>query len=114
MQFPEFRSVFPALVSLDINVEIVVALLLLGAVLGAAGGGPVRNCLVAVSLGGVLLGSPQRQLMRRFGRRRAIQTASLAFVTGSVLMCSAFSWPQLAIGRFFAGVGVGIEVWLCS
>ena len=66
--------------------QIVVASLLLGAVFGALGGGPLSD---------------------RVGRRRAIMAAAVIFVVGSLASALATGTVFLAVARFILGLAVG-------
>eukprot|EP00698_Gefionella_okellyi_P009332 TRINITY_DN2366_c0_g1_i3.p1 TRINITY_DN2366_c0_g1~~TRINITY_DN2366_c0_g1_i3.p1 ORF type:complete len:482 (-),score=108.48 TRINITY_DN2366_c0_g1_i3:1101-2546(-) len=68
--------------------EILTALMIIGAAVGAAVGGFI---------------------MEKFGRKRSGQAAGAAITLGSVLLVASVSWVMLGIGRFIAGLGVGIE-----
>jgi sugar porter (SP) family MFS transporter len=70
----------------DTAQQIVVASLLLGAVFGALFGGPLAD---------------------RIGRRRAIMTAAVIFVVGSLASALATGAAFLAIARFVLGLAVG-------
>ncbi|KAL1840049.1 hypothetical protein VTK73DRAFT_3859 [Phialemonium thermophilum] len=45
----------------------------------------------------------------RLGRRRCILAGSVVMAVGAVLQCSAFSLPQLVVGRVVCGVGNGVN-----
>jgi sugar porter (SP) family MFS transporter len=70
----------------DTAQQIVVASLLLGAVFGALGGGPLSD---------------------RVGRRRAIMAAAVIFVVGSLASALATGTVFLAVARFILGLAVG-------
>jgi MFS family permease len=74
----------------DTAQQIVVASLLLGAVFGALGGGPLSD---------------------RVGRRRAIMAAAVIFVVGSLASALATGTVFLAVARFILGLAVGGLAW---
>ncbi|MFH5801727.1 sugar porter family MFS transporter [Haladaptatus sp. CMAA 1911] len=67
--------------------ELVVSGALIGAIVGAAGGG---------------------RLTDDFGRRKLIFVASIIFFVGSLIMAFAPSVPILVVGRFTVGFGIGV------
>ena len=67
--------------------EIVVSVVLVGASIGALGGG---------------------RLADRFGRRKMLIVTSLIFVAGAVLCAAAMSVVTLVIGRTIVGLGIGL------
>jgi sugar porter (SP) family MFS transporter len=66
---------------------IVVAIVLAGAALGAAGAGTLSD---------------------RFGRRRVILAAALIFVAGAILCALAAELTVLLVGRFLVGLAIGV------
>jgi MFS family permease len=44
----------------------------------------------------------------RLSRRSAIQVGSLIFILGAILQCSARNVAHLVVGRFIAGIAIGI------
>lgn len=70
----------------DTAQQLVVASLLLGAVFGALGGGPLAD---------------------RVGRRRAIMVAAIIFILGSLASAIATGAAFLAVARFVLGLAVG-------
>ncbi|KAK1270885.1 Inositol transporter 1 [Acorus gramineus] len=67
--------------------ETIVSMALVGAMIGAAGGGWIND---------------------RFGRKKATLSADVAFVVGSVVMATAPGAYVLILGRLFVGLGVGV------
>ncbi|KAK1294425.1 Inositol transporter 1 [Acorus calamus] len=67
--------------------ETIVSMALVGAMIGAAGGGWIND---------------------RFGRKKATLAADVAFVVGSVVMATAPGAYVLILGRLFVGMGVGV------
>lgn len=66
---------------------VVVAIVLAGAALGAAGAGTLSD---------------------RFGRRRVILAAALLFVAGAILCALAAELTVLLVGRFLVGLAIGV------
>jgi sugar porter (SP) family MFS transporter len=67
--------------------EIVVSIVLIGAFIGALGGG---------------------RLADRFGRRKMLIVTSLIFMAGAILCAAAMSVATLVIGRTIVGLGIGL------
>ncbi|MGD0965822.1 MAG: sugar porter family MFS transporter [Candidatus Acidiferrales bacterium] len=67
--------------------EIVVSVVLVGACVGALGGGPLAD---------------------RFGRRKTLLVTSLIFVAGAVVCAAAISITTLIAGRAIVGLGIGL------
>lgn len=58
---------------------------------------------------GAFLGALQAgYIADRYSRKVSIAVGSVWFIVGSVLQASAFAFPQLVVGRFIGGVGIGI------
>ena len=71
-----------------------------------------QGYIVTVFIIGNMLGAFSSNLLAdRYGRRSSLSIASLVFLIGGVLQCTAFSINQLFVGRFVAGVAIGT---LCS
>lgn len=70
----------------DVQVEILVGIVTLFAVIGAAAAGRTSDC---------------------FGRRFTMIVAAGFFFVGAILMVFAPNYAFLMSGRFFAGVGIG-------
>lgn len=60
---------------------------LVGAIIGAAGGGWINDV---------------------YGRKKATVIADILFIIGSLIMCAAPDHYILILGRFFVGLGVGV------
>ncbi|WVW85908.1 hypothetical protein I302_107946 [Kwoniella bestiolae CBS 10118] len=58
---------------------------------------------------GAFLGAVQAgYLADRYSRKKAIGIGSVWFIIGSVIQAASFSYPQLVVGRFIGGVGIGL------
>ncbi|KAJ7451122.1 putative MFS sugar transporter [Mycena latifolia] len=68
----------------------------------------VQGTVVAVYTLGALFGALSCTLIGdRLGRRRTIMLGAVVTCVGSILQCSAFSFPQLVVGRLITGLGFG-------
>ncbi|GFZ43842.1 hypothetical protein JCM24511_01562 [Saitozyma sp. JCM 24511] len=67
-----------------------------GAVNASLNLGALAGCLSCIYLG------------NRLGRRKTTFLGSAIVVLGTVLMCAAFSLPQLCVGRVLIGIGLGM------
>lgn len=76
-----------------------------GASIGFYGGLTVAMFLVGWATGGILFG----MLADYFGRTRVLSIGILTYALFSALAAFADTWWQLAILRFIAGVGSGVE-----
>lgn len=81
------RDEFPAVKDNLFLQETIVSMALLGAMLGAAGGGWINDA---------------------YGRKKSTLLADLMFALGSLVMCAAGGPYILILGRLFVGLGVGI------
>ncbi|KAF7002354.1 hypothetical protein CFC21_017857 [Triticum aestivum] len=81
------RDEFPAVKDNLFLQETIVSMALLGAILGAAGGGWINDA---------------------YGRKKSTLLADLMFALGSLVMCAAGGPYVLILGRLFVGLGVGI------
>ncbi|TKW05158.1 hypothetical protein SEVIR_7G156700v4 [Setaria viridis] len=81
------RDEFPAVRDNYFLQETIVSLALVGAMLGAAGGGWINDA---------------------YGRKKSTLLADLMFALGSIVMCAAPGPYVLILGRLFVGLGVGI------
>jgi len=66
--------------------EIIVSVVLVGACIGALGGGPLAD---------------------RLGRRKILLVTSLIFMTGAIVCATAMSVTTLVVGRMIVGLGIG-------
>lgn len=76
-----------------------------GASIGFYGGLTVAMFLIGWATGGILFG----MLADYFGRTRVLSIGILTYAVFSALAALADTWWQLAILRFIAGVGSGVE-----
>ena len=60
---------------------------------------------IVASLFGIIIGS---YMIDNFGSKRALQTADVLYMLGSIATVVAWSPLIIGIGRFMSGVGVGI------
>ncbi|KQJ83340.1 inositol transporter 1 isoform X2 [Brachypodium distachyon] len=81
------RDEFPAVKDNLFLQETIVSMALLGAMLGAAGGGWINDV---------------------YGRKKSTLLADMMFALGSLVMCAAGGPYILILGRLFVGLGVGI------
>uniref|UniRef100_A0ACD5V3Y7 Uncharacterized protein n=1 Tax=Avena sativa TaxID=4498 RepID=A0ACD5V3Y7_AVESA len=81
------RDEFPAVKDNLFLQETIVSMALLGAMLGAAGGGWINDA---------------------YGRKKSTLLADVMFALGSLVMCAAGGPYVLILGRLFVGLGVGI------
>ncbi|XP_047066066.1 inositol transporter 1 [Lolium rigidum] len=81
------RDDFPAVKDNLFLQETIVSMALLGAMLGAAGGGWINDA---------------------YGRKKSTLLADMMFAIGSLVMCAAGGPYVLILGRLFVGLGVGI------
>ncbi|KAM0877963.1 hypothetical protein ACQ4PT_035156 [Festuca glaucescens] len=81
------RDDFPAVKDNLFLQETIVSMALLGAMLGAAGGGWINDA---------------------YGRKKSTLLADMMFALGSLVMCAAGGPYVLILGRLFVGLGVGI------
>ncbi|CAM0904048.1 unnamed protein product [Alopecurus aequalis] len=81
------RDEFPAVKDNLFLQETIVSMALLGAMLGAAGGGWINDA---------------------YGRKKSTLLADMMFAIGSLVMCAAGGPYVLILGRLFVGLGVGI------
>ncbi|KAI1289021.1 sugar transporter [Xylaria venustula] len=82
----DFAKEFPLLANDDTLQGWMVSVLTLGALFGALANGPIAD---------------------RISRRYSILLANIVFLVGSVIQASAFTIPQIFIGRFIAGLSIG-------
>ncbi|KAF0891772.1 hypothetical protein E2562_010960 [Oryza meyeriana var. granulata] len=81
------RDDFPAVKDNYFLQETIVSMALVGAMLGAAGGGWINDA---------------------YGRRKSTLVADMLFALGSLVMCAAGGPYVLILGRLLVGLGVGI------
>ncbi|KAK1683990.1 hypothetical protein QYE76_044838 [Lolium multiflorum] len=81
------RDDFPAVKDNLFLQETIVSMALLGAMLGAAGGGWINDA---------------------YGRKKSTLLADMMFAIGSLVMCAAGGPYVLILGRLFVGLGIGI------
>ncbi|KAH9996121.1 sugar transporter [Xylariaceae sp. FL0662B] len=82
-----FAKTFPLLSSDAVLQGWMVSVLTLGAMFGALSNGPIAD---------------------RYSRRWSLLIASVVFNIGSILQCAAYNIPMIFIGRFIAGLSVGM------
>lgn len=64
--------------------------------------------ITSLTSGGALVGAVFAGLSAdKYGRKKAIYAGCGLFLTGSVIQASSFSVPQMSVGRFLVGLGVG-------
>lgn len=64
--------------------------------------------MTSVTSGGALIGALLAGIPAdRYGRKLGIYIGCVLFLAGTVIQASAFSVPQMTVGRFIVGVGVG-------
>ena len=64
--------------------------------------------MTSVTSGGALIGALFAGIPAdRYGRKLGIYIGCFLFLAGTVIQASAFSVPQMTVGRFVVGVGVG-------
>ncbi|KAJ7652045.1 general substrate transporter [Mycena polygramma] len=69
----------------------------------------IQGTVVAVYTLGALFGALSCTLIGdKLGRRRTIRLGSVITSIGSILQASAFSFPQLIVGRLITGLGFGM------
>ncbi|KAI0909730.1 general substrate transporter [Ustulina deusta] len=67
-----------------------------------------QELITAVTSGGALIGALIAGLPAdKFGRKFGIYVGCALFLLGSIIQAVAFSVPQMAVGRFVVGLGVG-------
>lgn len=67
-----------------------------------------QELVTSITSGGALLGSCAAGLPAdRYGRKLGIYIGCLLFLVGSIIQATAFRLPQLVVGRFVVGLGVG-------
>lgn len=67
-----------------------------------------KELVTSVTSGGALIGALFAGIPAdRYGRKLGIYIGCILFLTGTILQSAAFSVPQMAVGRFIVGVGVG-------
>jgi len=81
------RDEFPAVRDNYFLQETIVSMALVGAMLGAAGGGWINDA---------------------YGRKKSTLLADLMFALGSIVMCAAGGPYILILGRLLVGLGVGV------
>ncbi|KAF7340194.1 MFS sugar transporter [Mycena venus] len=68
----------------------------------------IQGTVVAIYTLGALFGALSCMLIGDvLGRKRTIRLGIVVTSVGSILQCSAFSFPQLIVGRFITGLGFG-------
>lgn len=67
-----------------------------------------EELITSLTSGGALIGALIAGLPAdKYGRKLGIYIGCLLFLVGSIIQASAFSVPQIAVGRFVVGLGVG-------
>lgn len=61
-----------------------------------------------LQLGAAIGAFNQGWIAEKISRKRSIAVATVIFIIGSVLQTAAFGYAQLVVGRFVAGIGVGM------
>ena len=71
--------------------------------------GQKQGGIVASMAFGSLFGALSSSFIAdRLSRRTAIQVGALIFIIGAILQCSAQNVGHLVVGRFIAGIAIGI------
>jgi MFS family permease len=71
--------------------------------------GSTQGGIVASMAFGSLFGALSSSFIAdRLSRRAAIQIGSVIFILGAILQCSAQNIAHLVVGRFVAGIAIGI------
>ncbi|KAJ4790501.1 Inositol transporter 1 [Rhynchospora pubera] len=81
------RDDFKAVNDSSVIQETIVSMAMVGAIIGAAGGGWINDV---------------------YGRKKATLVADVVFIIGSLVMCAAPDPYILILGRLFVGLGVGV------
>jgi sugar porter (SP) family MFS transporter len=69
----------------------------------------MQDIVVAIALAGAAIGAAMAGVLSdRFGRRRVILGAALLFIAGALLSALANEVRVLLVGRFLIGVGIGV------
>lgn len=77
--------------------------------LGFAGNKALEGLVVSSTLGGAAIGSLTGGTMSDvLGRRRAFLTAVLPLISGPLLIATAHTFNQAALGRFVTGLAIGL------
>ncbi|KAI0424283.1 myo-inositol transporter [Xylaria sp. FL1042] len=67
-----------------------------------------QELITAITSGGALIGALIAGLPAdKFGRKFGIYTGCALFLLGSIIQAASFSVPQMTVGRFVVGLGVG-------
>lgn len=69
----------------------------------------VQGGISAAMPGGSFVGALASGIITDWlGRKRAIQSGSVIWCVGSIIVCATYSIGQLVVGRFINGIAVGI------
>lgn len=67
-----------------------------------------QELITSLTSGGALIGALIAGLPAdKYGRKLGIYIGCVLFLIGSIIQAAAFSLPQMAVGRFVVGLGVG-------
>ncbi|KAI1752263.1 general substrate transporter [Xylaria castorea] len=76
--------------------------------LGHALSSKEQELITSITSGGALIGALIAGLPAdKFGRKFGIYVGCALFIIGSIIQATAFSVPQMTVGRFVVGLGVG-------
>ncbi|KAL2632206.1 hypothetical protein R1flu_016892 [Riccia fluitans] len=77
--------------------------------LGIAGNAALQGWVVSITLAGATIGSfTGGVLADKFGRTRSFQLDSVPLIVGALLSATATGVKAMLVGRFLAGLGIGI------
>ncbi|GAP92511.1 putative myo-inositol transporter [Rosellinia necatrix] len=83
-------------------------LISIGSDLGHTLSSKEQELITSITSGGALIGALIAGLPAdKFGRKFGIYIGCALFIAGSVIQATAFSVPQMTVGRFVVGLGVG-------
>jgi len=67
-----------------------------------------QELVTSITSGGALVGAVMAGLTSdRYGRKMGIYAGCVVFLLGSIIQAVAYSVPQMTVGRFVVGLGVG-------
>ncbi|XP_059661123.1 probable plastidic glucose transporter 1 isoform X2 [Cornus florida] len=78
--------------------------------LGFEGNSILEGLVVSIFIGGAFIGSiSSGSLVDKLGCRRTLQVDTIPLILGAILSAQAHSLDEILLGRFFVGLGIGVN-----